>query len=116
MLRTYSELRLLEGLEERYRYLRLRGQVGEPTFGSERYVNQNFYSSREWRNIRHHVIARDECCDLGVEGFEIHDRPYIHHINPMTIDDIAHGDEWMLLDPDNLITVSHRTHNAIHYG
>lgn len=114
-VRKYSELKRLETLEDRYNYLSLRGQVGESTFGWERYVNQRFYTSREWRDIRHHVIVRDNGCDLGVEGFEISNRPIIHHMNPMTVDDISHGNS-DILDPEFLITTSHQTHNAIHYG
>lgn len=113
--RTYSELIRLETLEERYAYLSLQGTVGRATFGAERYVNQNFYTSKQWRDIRHEVIARDEGLDLGVEGFEINERPTIHHMNPMTILDLVHEDP-DILDPEYLITVSHRTHNAIHYG
>lgn len=113
--RTYSELRRLETLEDRFRYLSLRGQVGEITFGWERPINQDFYHSTQWRQIRNHVIARDLGCDLGVPGYEIHDRIYIHHMNPMTVRDITHADA-SILDPEFLISTTHRTHNAIHYG
>ena len=115
MIRTYSELRRLTDFEERYRYLALRGSVGRSTFGFDRYINQQFYTSTQWRQIRHHVIARDLGCDLGVEGYEIHDRIYIHHMNPMTVDDIVHGED-SILNPEFLISTTHRTHNAIHYG
>ena len=115
MIRTYSELRRLTDFEARYKYLALRGSVGRSTFGFDRYINQQFYTSTQWRQIRHHVIARDLGCDLGVEGYEIHDRIYIHHMNPMTVDDIAHGED-SILNPEFLITTTHRTHNAIHYG
>lgn len=115
MIRTYSELQGLSSFAERYRYLVLRGQVGAPTFGSERYLNQRFYTSREWKQIRSHVIARDLGCDLGIEGYEIHDRIYIHHMNPMTVEDITHGND-SILDPELLISTTHQTHNAIHYG
>lgn len=115
MIRTYSELRRIRDFEERYRYLALRGSVGQSTFGFDRYINQAFYTSREWRQVRQQVIARDLGCDLGVEGYEIHDRVIIHHMNPMDVDDIAHGDS-DILDPEYLITTTHRTHNAIHYG
>ena len=115
MIRTYSELRRLTDFEERYKYLALRGSVGRSTFGFDRYINQQFYRSTEWRHIRHHVIARDLGCDLGVEGYEIHDRIYIHHMNPMTVNDIAHGED-SILNPEFLISTTHRTHNAIHYG
>lgn len=115
MTRAYSELRRLETLEERFRYLSLRGRVGRETFGFDRYLNQQFYASTEWKQIRTHVIARDEGCDLGVTGYDIHDRIYIHHMNPMTVDDVVTGDS-SILDPEFLIVVSQRTHNAIHYG
>lgn len=114
-IRTYSELSRLQSLEERFDYLALKGQVGESTFGFDRYINQNFYKSKEWRDIRHHVIARDEGMDLGVPGFDIFDRPIIHHMNPMTVQDIVHATE-NILNPEYLITTTHDTHNAIHYG
>lgn len=114
-VRCYRELRRLSTLEERYDYLALRGVVGGATFGSDRWMNQDFYRSKEWKDIRNHVIARDLGCDLGVEGYEIHDRIYIHHMNPMTVAEIEHGDS-SILDPEFLITTTHRTHNAIHYG
>lgn len=115
MVRTYSELCRLLTFEERFRYLSLVGIVGDPTFGSERFLNQKFYNSFEWKNIRNYVITRDHGRDLGIEGREIHRSPYIHHMNPITAEDVKMGST-MLLDPENLITVSHRTHNAIHYG
>lgn len=114
-IRTYSELRRLGTLEERFKYLALRGEVGGITFGFDRYLNQQFYTSREWRSIRSHVIVRDNGCDLGVDGYDIHDRIYIHHMNPMTVEDVASGDS-KILDPEFLISVTHRTHNGIHYG
>lgn len=114
-IRTYSNLSQYETLEERFRYLSLRGSVGESTFGFERYLNQKFYASRQWKQIRHEVIVRDNGCDLGVDGFEIHDKIIIHHMNPMAPHDIIHGDE-SILDPEYLISTTHRTHNAIHYG
>ena len=114
-IRTYRELRRLETFEERFKYLVLHGTVGESTFGFDRYINQQFYTSRQWRQVRYHVIARDEGCDLGVPGYEIHDRLYIHHMNPMTVAHISDGDA-AILDPEYLITTSHQTHNAIHYG
>lgn len=113
--RSYRELRQLETFEDRFRYLALRGQVGVSTFGFDRWINQGFYTSAEWRQIRHHIIVRDNGCDLGVEGYDIHDKIYVHHINPMTPDEIEQADP-RILDPDNLICVTHRTHNAIHYG
>lgn len=114
-VRTYSELRSIESFEDRYRYLSLQGQVGEATFGSDRWMNQQFYTSREWRQIRQHVIARDLARDLGHPNFEMNGRIYIHHMNPMTVEDLSRG-ESSILDPEFLISVSHRTHNAIHYG
>lgn len=115
MIRTYRELRHLKTFEERFDYLLLKGVVGESTFGSERYINQEFYRSREWKLVRADVIARDEGCDLGIEGHEIFDQPYVHHMNPMIREEIIHGAD-SILDPDLLITVSFKTHNAIHYG
>lgn len=115
MIRKYSELRRIDDFEERYRYLALRGGVGVATFGYDRYINQQFYTSRQWRQIRHHVIARDLGCDLGIDGYEIHSGLIVHHMNPMDAADISHGDE-SILDPEFLITTTHRTHNAIHYG
>lgn len=113
--RTYHELIQLETFEERFRYLSLSGQVGADTFGFDRYLNQQFYASREWKRVRQIVIARDNGCDMAVPGYEIYDRVYIHHMNPMTPDDIKHGNE-DILDPEFLICVTHKTHNAIHYG
>lgn len=115
MIRTYSELRRINTFEERYQYLALRGTVGGTTFGFDRYLNQKFYTSREWRHLRHYVIARDEACDLAVPGHEIHTKIIIHHLNPMTVDNILDRDEGNL-DPEFLITTTLRTHNAIHYG
>ena len=115
MIRTYSELIRMSKFEDRYEYLALRGSVGESTFGFDRYMNQHFYTSRQWKVLRNHIIVRDEGCDLGVRGFEIHDRIYIHHMNPMNVEDLVHGNE-DVLDPEFLITTTHRTHNAIHYG
>jgi hypothetical protein len=114
-IRKYSELRRLGTLEERFEYLKLRGAVGNPTFGFDRYLNQRFYASHEWRQVRHHVIVRDEGCDLGVDGYEIHDSVYIHHMNPMTVSDLTEFNE-EILNPEYLIAVTLRTHNAIHYG
>lgn len=115
MIRRYSELCRINDFEERYHYLSLRGEVGKSTFGFDRYINQQFYTSREWRQLRHHVITRDNGCDLGIDGYEIHSGLIIHHMNPMKRDDISHGDS-SILDPEFLITTTHRTHNAIHYG
>lgn len=113
--RSYSELRRLETFEERYEYLRLKGWVGESTFGFDRWMNQQFYRSREWRLVRDHVILRDDGCDLGIAGYEIHARLMVHHMNPITREEMALGADW-ILDPEFLITTTHRTHNAIHYG
>lgn len=114
-IRTYSELAALSTFEERFRYLSLQGEVGCATFGGNRWINQQFYTSAEWRRLRHDVIARDEGCDLGVEGFEIYDKIIVHHMNPIDEDDILHGTE-RALSLDNLICTTHDTHNAIHYG
>lgn len=113
--RTYSELRHYDSFEDRYRYLALNGEVGRSTFGFDRYINQQFYTSREWRLVRRDVIARDLGLDLGVPDYEIFDKVIIHHMNPMTVEDIEHGDS-SILDPEFLITTTHKTHNAIHYG
>ena len=113
--RSYSELRRLQSFEDRYRYLRISGYVGEQTFGFDRYLNQRFYTSREWKQVRDYVLVRDNGCDLGVEGYEIYDRPIIHHMNPITVQDLAHGSD-DIVNPEYLITCTHRTHNAIHYG
>jgi hypothetical protein len=115
MLRTYRELARLETFEERFEYLSLQGSVGRDTFGFERYLNQGFYKSRQWMDVRHRVIARDHGNDLGIEGFAIHDRVIIHHMNPMTPEDLIDGNE-DILNPEFLITTNHTTHNAIHYG
>lgn len=115
MNKTYSELRRLTTFEERYNYLKLGGEVGLSTFGFDRHFNQNFYRSRQWKDLRQHVILRDNGCDLGIAGYEIHHGILIHHINPMTIDDVVHQEAW-ILDPEFLITTTHDTHNAIHYG
>jgi hypothetical protein len=113
--RSYRELRRIETFEERFEYLSLRGSVGESTFGFDRWINQHFYTSREWSTVRTQVIIRDNGCDLGIAGYEIHVGLLVHHMNPVTLDDIRHGEEW-ILDPNYLITTSLRTHNAIHYG
>lgn len=113
--RTYSELIRHTTFEDRFEYLKLGGGVGRSTFGFDRYLNQQFYQSHEWKTVRRHVIVRDGGCDLAVEGYEIHTGLLIHHINPMVPDDIIHGAEW-ILDPEFLITTTHETHNAIHYG
>ena len=115
-IRTYSELIKLETFEDRFEYLKLDGKVGQDTFGFDRYLNQMFYKSKEWLAIRDYVITRDGGCDLGVPGHEIRgNRILIHHINPLTKEDIINKSEF-LLDPEYLITTIDPTHNAIHYG
>jgi hypothetical protein len=114
-IKTYSELITLPTFEERYRYLRLEGEVGKETFGWDRYLNQVFYSTDEWKSFRRAVIVRDMGCDLGITDREIGGRIYIHHIEPITIDDILQRRP-CLLDPDNVICTSFNTHQAIHYG
>ena len=114
-IRTYRELRRLNTFEERFDYLSLAGQVGRATFGFDRWLNQNFYMSREWKYVRDEVIVRDNACDLGIEGHEIRYGLLVHHMNPITPEDLTRGDE-AILDPDFLIVTSRRTHNAIHYG
>lgn len=114
-IRTYSELRRIDTFEERFEYLKLDGVVGERTFGFDRWINQRFYGFLEWTQVRDLVIIRDNGCDLGIDGYELHSHLLVHHMNPMTVDDIKHGEEW-ITDPNFLITTSYRTHNAIHYG
>lgn len=114
-IKTYSELITIPTFEERYRYLKLQGVVGKETFGFDRYLNQIFYQSAEWKRVRDQVIIRDNGCDLGVEGFEIYGRVLIHHMNPITDKDIINRSE-LLLDPEYLICTTKDTHNAIHYG
>jgi len=115
MTRSYSELIEIDDFEERFAYLALRSKVGIATFGYERHLNQRFYTSREWRQLRDHIIVRDMGRDLAHPDWEIHTRPIIHHMNPITVDQVVHGDEG-ILDPEFLITTTLRTHNAIHYG
>lgn len=115
MRRTYTELKRLDTFLERYRYLQLKGVVGERTFGWERYANQKFYTSYEWKIARRDVIARDLGCDLGVEGYELHDHIIVHHMNPMEAADLSQGDP-DILNIEYLISCSLKTHNAIHYG
>ena len=115
IIRSYSELITLPTFEERFEYLKLDGAVGLETFGYDRYLNQILYRSSEWKRLRNGIIIRDNGCDLGCEGFEIYDRILIHHINPITIEDVLKRRP-NVFDPDNLISTSHNTHNAIHYG
>ena len=114
-IRTYSELITFSTFEERFKYLQLNGQVGESTFGFDRYMNQVFYRSQKWKSIRDFVIIRDCGCDLGVEGYDTHGKIIIHHMNPLSMRDIETESDF-LLNPDFLICTTHNTHNAIHYG
>lgn len=113
--KSYSELCLLETFEERYRYLKLDGKVGADTFGFDRYLNQDFYKSKEWKAVRDFVIVRDQGCDLGIADRPIYGRILIHHIHPLCKDDILQRTKY-LLDPEYLICTSKNTHDAIHYG
>lgn len=115
MIRTYSVLKRLRGFEKRYEYLKLNGRVGRDVFGEDRYLNQLFYQSPEWRSVRDFVILRDNGFDLGCEGYEVHDKILVHHMNPMTIEDIERNNP-KILDPEFLISTSYPTHLAIHYG
>ena len=114
-IKTYSELISLPTFEERFRYLQLNGTVGKETFGFDRYINQNFYRSAAWKRVRDQVIVRDNGCDLAIDGRDIGHKILIHHMNPVTDRDILDLTD-ILLNPEFLICVSHRTHNAIHYG
>lgn len=115
IIRTYSELITRPTFEERFDYLRLNGIVGIETFGYDRYLNQILYNSNEWRKFRREIIIRDNGCDLACEGYEISGCALIHHINPITVDDIINNNP-MVFDPENVITTTHNTHNAIHYS
>jgi hypothetical protein len=115
MRRTYRELIRLPTFEERFEYLRLNGVVAKATFGFDRYINQLLYKSREWKHFRNDIIIRDESCDLGIPGREILIRPIVHHINPITVEDVENHNP-IVFDPNNVILVTHDTHNAIHYG
>ena len=114
-IRSYSELQRLHTFEDRLEYLTLKGSVGKQTFGFDRWMNQNFYRSKQWKQTRQAVILRDNGCDLGIPGYEIAVYLLIHHMNPVTQADIQHGADW-ILDPEYLITTTRQTHNAIHYG
>lgn len=114
-IRTYQELMGFATFKERYLYLKLSGRVGEETFGFDRYLNQQFYRSEEWKSIRNQVIIRDNACDLAIPDREINAKIIIHHMNPITKDDIIHQSDF-LINPDYLICVTKRTHDAIHYG
>lgn len=114
-IRTYSELSKLKTFAERYEYLKLTGVVGKETFGYDRYLNQALYCSAYWQRIRRQVILRDNACDLGIDGLEIKSHLIVHHMNPISVEDVlAHSEE--ILDPEYLICTTINTHNAIHYG
>lgn len=115
-MRTYSELVKLKTFNDRFKYLMLRDRVGDETFGTMRWLNQVFYKSDEWRKFRNDIIIRDNGCDLGVEGYEINHGLLIHHLEPITANDIVNRNLEKLLDPENVITTIKRTHNALHYG
>ena len=114
-MKNYEEVIVLHSFIERYRYLKLQGVVGKTTFGFERYLNQRLYTSDEWRQVRNKVIVRDKACDLACEGYEIHGAALIHHMNPITQDDVLEHSGF-LINPEYLITVAYMTHQAIHYG
>ena len=115
-IKTYSELMQLQTFEERFKYLQINGSfVGEDTFGWRRYLNQVLYKSAKWKRVRDEVIFRDNGCDLGVNGYDIHDKIIIHHMNPITVQDIEEESDF-IFNPEYLITTTHNTHNAIHYG
>ena len=114
-IRNYEELKRLTTFEARFKYLKLSAKVGKETFGFDRYLNQQFYQSKEWKSIRNQIINRDNACDLGVDGREMDKNIIIHHMNPITKDDLIHQTDF-LLNPNYLICVSKQTHNAIHYG
>ena len=114
-IRTYSELIAIPTFEERFEYLQLKGSVGKDTFGYDRYLNQVLYRSPEWKRLRNQIIIRDGGCDLACDGYDIYDKVLIHHLNPITVEDVLARSR-KVFDPDNLVCVSHNTHNAIHYG
>ena len=114
-IRTYSELITIPTFEERFEYLQLKGSVGKDTFGYDRYLNQVLYRSPEWKRLRNQIIIRDGGCDLACDGYDIYDKVLIHHLNPITVEDVLTRSR-KVFDPDNLVCVSHNTHNAIHYG
>ena len=114
--KTYSKLITIPSFEKRYEYLRLNGVVGEETFGHDRWLNQLFYSTKEWRDFRRSIIIRDNGCDLGIEDREIHGMILVHHLNPISVSDVINRRFEILINPENAICVSKNTHNAIHYG
>lgn len=113
--RCFSYIRRLETFEDRFDYLNLAGEVGHSTYGHDRWINQRFYTSRQWRQVRDVVIVRDNGCDLGIEGYEITHDLVVHHMNPIALKDVVDGEDH-ILDPEFLICTSIRTHNAIHFG
>ena len=114
-IRTYSELITIPTFEERFEYLQLKGSVGKDTFGYDRYLNQVLYRSPEWKRLRNKIVIRDNGCDLACDGYDIYGKVLIHHLNPITVEDVLARSR-KVFDPDNLVCVSHNTHNAIHYG
>ena len=114
-IRTYSELITITTFEERFEYLQLKGSVGKDTFGYDRYLNQVLYRSPEWKRLRNQIIIRDAGCDLACDGYDVYGKVLIHHLNPITVEDVLARSR-KVFDPDNLVCVSHNTHNAIHYG
>ena len=114
-IKTYSELITIPTFEERFEYLQLKGSVGKDTFGYDRHLNQVLYRSPEWKRLRNQIIIRDGGCDLACDGYDIYDKVLIHHLNPITVEDVLTRSR-KVFDPDNLVCVSHNTHNAIHYG
>jgi len=115
MIRTFRELTRLKTFEERYKYLQLKSTVGKSTFGGDRYLNQLLYKSDRWKRTRDNIIIRDEGCDLGVDDYRIYGRIVIHHMNPISLEDVE-LDRDLIYDPEGLICTTHNTHNAIHYG
>ena len=114
-IKTYSELITIPTYEERFEYLQLKGSVGKDTFGYDRYLNQVLYRSPEWKRLRNQIIIRDGGCDLACDGYDIYGKVLIHHLNPITVEDVLTRSR-KVFDQDNLVCVSHNTHNAIHYG
>ena len=114
-IRTYSELITIPTFEERFEYLQLKGSVGKDTFGYDRYLNQVLYRSPEWKRLRNQIIIRDDGCDLACDGYDVYGKVLIHHLNPITVEDVLARSR-KVFDPDNLVCVSHNTHNGIHYG
>lgn len=113
--KTYSELISIPTYEERFKYLQIKGAVGIDTFGYDRYLNQTLYRSAEWKRLRNEIIIRDDGCDLAFDGYQINSRILIHHLNPISVNDVKNRNP-KVFDPENLVCVSHITHNAIHYG